>query len=200
MIHPSTEVRYINENIGYGLFATAYIPTGTITWVKDQLDREITPAQLRQYSTELQETILHYSYRNNRGNFIFCWDNTRYMNHNNNPNTCITAYQVEIAVRDIHTDEELTNHYGTLNILEPFELPGPDKHIVRPDDLLRYSHTWDMRLQKAFQFLSSVHQPLRGYLQNGNWDELCKVSKGECPMQSISTCYATPIEEGSMFL
>lgn len=37
MIHPDTEVRFINPEKGYGLVATKFIPKGTITWVQDDL-------------------------------------------------------------------------------------------------------------------------------------------------------------------
>jgi hypothetical protein len=37
MIHPDTELRYVNDIIGYGVFATRLIPRGTITWVQDEL-------------------------------------------------------------------------------------------------------------------------------------------------------------------
>ena len=178
MIHPATEVRYINRHVGCGLFATRSIPAGTITWSRDQLDREITPEQLLQYNEQARETILHYSYRNNKGNFIFCWDNTRYMNHNCNPNTCITAYEVEIAVRDIHAGEEVTNHYGMLNILEPFELADEKRTIIRPDDLLRHGKTWDNNLERVFPLLTRVDQPLRSLLSDEQWDTLCSVQPG----------------------
>jgi len=35
MIHPDTEVRFINDEIGYGVVAKKLIPKGTITWVQD---------------------------------------------------------------------------------------------------------------------------------------------------------------------
>ena len=46
MIHPKTELQFINKEIGYGVVATEFIPAGTITWVLDKLDREFTPAEL----------------------------------------------------------------------------------------------------------------------------------------------------------
>ena len=42
MIHPKTELQFINKEIGYGVVATEFIPAGTITWVLDKLDREFT--------------------------------------------------------------------------------------------------------------------------------------------------------------
>jgi len=72
MIHPDTEVRFINEEKGRGLVATAFIPKGTITWALDPLDREIHPAELAAYDEKYQEILLTYSFRNSCGNYIFC--------------------------------------------------------------------------------------------------------------------------------
>lgn len=189
MIHPDTEVRFIDKEKGYGLFATKFIPRGTITWVKDSLDREFTPSELLSYSEEMRETILHYAYRNKRGNYIFCWDNTRYINHDCTPNCSVTAYEVEIAVRDIEQGEELTNHYGMLNIVEPFILPGEEGAVVGPDDLPRYGERWDATLREVFPGIEEVAQPLHRYLNQERWLELVRVSRGEDEMRSVVTCY-----------
>ena len=40
MIHPDTELQFINDKIGYGVVATKLIPKGSITWALDKLDAE----------------------------------------------------------------------------------------------------------------------------------------------------------------
>ena len=195
MIHPSTEVKYISHEKGYGLFATRFIPKGTVTWVRDQLDREISPDGLQQYDSMVQEAIINYSYRNSRGNFIFCWDNTRYMNHDCNPNTCITPYELEIAVRDILEGEEITNHYGMLNIIEPFTLPNAGGKVIYPDDLLTHGQEWDKLLRQAFPFLIRVVQPLRPLIPESRWAMLEKISMGEQEMQSVVSCHFAGLVE-----
>lgn len=188
MIHPETEVRYINEEKGYGLFATSFIPQGTITWVRDALDREITQEELGKYPAPLAEVILQYSYRNDKGNYIFCWDNTRFINHAFQPNCCLTPYHLELAVRDISPGEELCNHYGMLNIIEPFTIPGDPGGTIYPDDLLRYSKEWDLLLKQAFFFLNTNNQPLKYLIPKQRWRMLEDVSSGKCQMQSIANC------------
>ncbi len=47
MIHPHTEIKFINKEVGYGVVATDFIPKGTITWVLDKLDREFTQNETR---------------------------------------------------------------------------------------------------------------------------------------------------------
>jgi hypothetical protein len=49
MLHPDTELRFVNRTIGYGVFATRMIPRGTITWVRDRLDQAFTPAQMGRF-------------------------------------------------------------------------------------------------------------------------------------------------------
>ena len=39
MVHPDTELRFVSPAIGWGVFATRDIPTGTITWALDVLDQ-----------------------------------------------------------------------------------------------------------------------------------------------------------------
>lgn len=189
MIHPLTEVRFINRIKGYGLFATQFIPMGTILWVRDQLDREISQDELLKYDRMLRETIINYSYRNSKGNYIFCWDNARYMNHDSNPNSCLTPYDLELAIRDIHEGEELVNHYGMLNIIEPFPLQNSSGEVIYPDDILSHAPKWDILLEEAFPYLIRVAQPLRPFIADTWWTELEQISKKEKQMESVISCY-----------
>jgi len=188
MIHPQTEVRYINPRKGYGLFAAALIPCGTITWTRDPLDREFTKLELLAYPPLIQDIILQYSYRNSQGNFIFCWDNTRYMNHSDAPNSCLTPYELELAVCDISPGEEITNHYGTLNIIEPFTPDEETSITVNPDDLLHHSSEWDTLLGTVFPRLIRVEQPLKNFIEPERWRQLQEISAGNRPMDSIRSC------------
>lgn len=191
MIHPNTEVRFIDDDKGYGLFATNFIPCGTIIWSLDELDRELTPAEMERYDALFRDIILKYSFRNNKGNYVFCWDNCRYINHSFNANCCLTPYNFEIAVKDIDVGEELTDDYGYLNIIDPFTAinEGCDRTVVYPDDLLRYSDSWDKLIEAAFPRLMQVQQPLQKFLPVETWDTLKAIHQGNCRLLSIRTCY-----------
>jgi uncharacterized protein len=192
MIHPHTELRFINDVIGYGVVATRFIPKGTITWALDKLDRIFTPAQVRSLDPVYQEVLDKYTYRNQEGNHILCWDNARFVNHSSNSNCLTTAYEFEIAIRDIHPGEELTDDYGYLNIEEPFEVmpeEGISRTVVYPDDLLRYYKEWDEKLLSAFPLLTKVSQPLTGILSPAIREKAEKVANGELPFESILHCY-----------
>ena len=191
MIHPHTEVRFIHEEKGTGLLATRFIPQGTIMWVMDKLDREIPPVEMESYDELHRDILLTYSYRNSCGNYIFCWDNGRYINHSFNPNCCLTPFKLEIAIRDIQAGEEITDDYGYLNIIEPFEaLPeGGERRIVYPDDLLRLADVWDTKVAATLPFLNTVEQPLKPFVPTPVWNTLQDILVGNAKMPSLRTCY-----------
>src|SRR5262249_13901615 len=72
MIHPHTELRLINPEIGWGVFATKPIPKGTVTWVRDELDHIVSPARFRALGPLYRELLEKYTYRDKAGNYILC--------------------------------------------------------------------------------------------------------------------------------
>lgn len=192
MIHPDTELRFISDAIGYGVVATKFIPKGTITWALDKLDRTFTPEQIAGLDPMYQQVLDKYTYRTPQGNHILCWDNARFVNHSSRSNCITTAYEFEIAVRDIHPGEELTDDYGYLNVEQPFEvLPeeGTDRLVIYPDDLLRYYHQWDEQLLQAFPQLLKVDQPLFHVLTESVKDKIQRVAGEQERFDSILHCY-----------
>ncbi|MDQ3191918.1 MAG: SET domain-containing protein [Bacteroidota bacterium] len=192
MIHPHTEIRFINEIVGHGVVATKFIPKGTITWVKDKLDRTFSPTQVEEFEDTYQDILEKYCYVDNKGSYVLCWDIARFVNHSFNSNCFSTPYEFEIAVRDINPGEELTDDYGYLNIKEPFAClpePGSDRTHVLPDDLLKYYPEWDEKLKEGFQFLNSVEQPLLKLLSPQILDKAKNISNKKMEMESILNCY-----------
>ena len=203
MIHPNTEIRFINEKIGYGVVATKFIPKGTITWAIDKLDRTFSPDQIKNMEPFYQNILDTYAYRNPEGNYILCWDNARFVNHSSNSNCITTAYEFEVAVRDIQPGEELTDDYGYLNVDEPFEvLPeaGTDRTVVYPDDLTRHYHHWDDKLLEAFEHLHEVNQPLQSLIDKRTFEKAKRIALGVEKMDSILHCYyAYKNENGKVY-
>ena len=189
MIHPDTELKFISNEIGYGVVATKFIPAGTITWVLDRLDREFTPLELQQMDPTYQNILDTYTFRNNKGNYILCWDNGRYVNHSFNSNCLTTAYDFEIAIRDIQPGEQLTDDYGYLNIPLPFRAAdeGTRRKIVYPDDLLKYYKVWDRKIEKVFGNITKLQQPLRPLLTEGLWNQVEDIINGKEELESILT-------------
>ena len=186
MIFPKTELQYISTEIGYGVVAKEFIPAGTITWVLDKLDREFTPEEFQNMDPIYQDILDFYTFRNNKGNFVLCWDNGRYVNHSFHSNCLSTAYDFEVAIRDIHPGEQLTDDYGYLNIDKPFRgvEEGTKRKIVYPDDLLYYAEEWDKKIETVFSKIDKLDQPLGKLLSPETWGEIKKVVQGECKMKS----------------
>ena len=191
MIHPKTELKFINNEIGYGVVATDLIPSGTITWVLDKLDREFSPSDFLSMEPIYQNILDTYTFRNNNGNLVLCWDNGRYVNHSFNSNCLTTAYDFEIAIRDIHPGEQLTDDYGYLNIPQPFRgiNEGTKRKIVYPDDLVKYYKVWDKKIQKVFGKIKTNDQPLKELINDELWNKVQNIIAGKEQMDSILNNY-----------
>ena len=192
MIHPHTELRYINEQMGFGVFATQFIPKGTITWALDELDQILEPNYLDTVDKYKGEIIKKYAYRNQEGKFVLCWDLGRYVNHSFHANCMGTAYEFEIAIRDIYPGEQLTDDYGTLNIDEPFECiseEGTERRIVYPDDLLTYYEEWDQQVLSAINHFFEVEQQLFHLLRPEFVGKVKGAATDQFLLDSIQTIY-----------
>ena len=163
MVHPDTELRFVNSEIGLGVFATRFIPRGAITWVQDELDRVLTPEKARQLGPKYAAVLAKYSYVNRSGEYVLCWDLARYINHSCTPSCLSTGYSFNLAVRDIAPGEELTEDYAALNLSDSFECvcraPGC-RTTVRKDDIFSLADQWDEVLREVFPLMAKVPQPL----------------------------------------
>jgi hypothetical protein len=104
----------------------------------DPLDRVFAPEEVDALGPLFRERLDHFTFRDGHGRYVLCWDIARYVNHSSNANCLTTAYDFEIAIRDIEAGEQLTDDYGTLNIEHPFEAvpeEGTDRTLILPDDL-----------------------------------------------------------------
>jgi hypothetical protein len=164
MLHPSTELRFVSESIGYGVVATALIPKGTITWVKDDLDQTFSAAAIEAMAAPYRQVLEKYTYVDREGLHVLCWDAARFLNHSCDPASRSPGYDFEIAVRDIRPGEELTDDYGSLNVTPGFETCGCGapacRRTIDPDDLLRYAEQWDAVLRGVVRLIPRLDQPL----------------------------------------
>ncbi len=192
MLHPDTEVRFISPEMGSGVFATRLIPRGTVVWVQDRLDRVYQESDVRAMAPVYQEILEKYCFRNRNGEWVFCWDNTRFINHSFKPTNMTTPYQFELAICDIQPGQQMTNDYGYFNIIEPFEClpePGSERCMVMPDDLLHHHQEWDLQLAEAFSTFDRLEQPL-SHLIGADYLELAgRIARGECQHDSILNCF-----------
>lgn len=192
MIHPHTALQFINDEIGHGIVATKKIPAGTITWVLDKLDMEFTPEEVLSKDALYQDFLETYCYRNHKGNSILCWDHARFVNHSFNSNCLSTAYDFEVAIRDIERGEQLTDDYGYLNVTTPFRAKdeGSRRKTVYPNDLLTYHKKWDKQLLNVFPLIPEQEQLLKPLLlEKKTWNSIMNVAQGKQEMQSILSIY-----------
>ncbi len=192
MIHPQTELRFINEAIGYGVFATAFIPKGTITWILDELDQRFDEAYVESLDPLLRDRLLKYCFRDEVGQHILCWDIARYVNHSFFPTLIATPYRFELASRDIYPGDEITDDYGYFNLDYPFYClpePGTTRTKVLPEDFLKYYPEWDQQAAAAMQSFNQVEQPLAHLIEPQFRAKVMAIANGQEAMDSLLTCY-----------
>lgn len=192
MMHPDTEIRYVSEEIGVGVFATKLIPKGTIVWIKDDLDIIFDEEFIDSLDENRKNFIYKYAYEDNDGEYVLCWDHARFVNHSFNPNCVDTAYDFELAVRDIHPGEQLTADYGALGDDEEFEcMPeeGTARTKVTANDYLIYYAEWDAMAKEAFKYFKDVEQPLKHLMNKQFIDKVNAIANGTEPLDSILTIF-----------
>lgn len=169
MLHPHTTLRYVDEEIGFGVFATRPIPAGTITWALDPLDRIITADRVAEYPSSLQDSLERYGFLNGRGDYILCWDFGRFVNHSCQPNVLAPGLEVEIAIRDIAEGEQMLGDYGAYNIERDLHcLCGAPscRGVIRRSDFDLMADAWDDLLRAAVTRVGLVTQPLWDHVQD----------------------------------
>lgn len=174
MIHPKTELRFVNDDIGYGVFATEFIPKGTILYVKDGLEIEVSKSRFKKMDQRHRDIVEKFSYIDEKGVRIVSWDHAKYINHCCDCNSMSTGYGFEIAIRDIAMDEEITDEYGMFNIPEPLQINcccHNCRQMLLPTDLDQHYRAWDVLVQDAVEHINHVIQPL--------WDVMDKVTRTE---------------------
>lgn len=168
MIHPKTELRHIDDTVGYGVFAVERIPKGTIVYVKDSLELIVSPTDYLLHDQEMKTVIDKYSYIDEQGNRIISWDFAKYVNHCCNCNTISTGYGFEIAIRDIEKGEQITDEYGVFNLEEKMVVICGEagcRKEVKPDDFDLYYQEWDLKIKNSINQLFEVEQPLMPFIE-----------------------------------
>jgi hypothetical protein len=187
MMHPDTEVRFISETLGYGVFALRTIPRGTITWITDPLDLKFTRDQLELLPPLCRQAVDHYGYIDPAGQYVLCWDHGKYVNHSCDPNCLSAGYQFEFAIRQIDPNEQLTDEYGLLNREDPMDChcgsPRCRGRISR-DDIQHAMAAWDSIVAESFDYIGKVDQPL--WPLSTDAAEIEAVLRGELPIPSCA--------------
>jgi hypothetical protein len=167
VIHPATELRYVSEAIGLGVFAKERIPRGTITWTRDPLDRTLRPGEFDTMPPIQQAAIVKYVFADPAGNYLLGWDAARFVNHSCAATCRNVGARFDVAIRDIVAGEQITSDNAELNIAEEFNcLCGAPVCCgkIRPDDRLRLGAAWAGQIGELLPLIESVPQPLRDFV------------------------------------
>jgi hypothetical protein len=195
VLHPDIRIEWIDDDIGYGLFARRPIARGTITWTLDRLDRILSPAEVDGLGPRYADLVERFTYRDRTGRRILNWDLARFMNHSCAPNSLTAGLDVEIAVRDIREGEQVCDDYATLGLEEPFACrcgtPGC-RRIVRPDDLVA---EWERLRAAALPLLPQVDQPLLAWVDPSDRRRLLTADPQALP--SLAARRSPALREGS---
>lgn len=175
MIHPDTELRWVNTTVGYGVFATNFIPEGTIVYVKDQLEISISSENYLLLDNNYKEIIDKFSFIDDKGSRIISWDIAKYVNHCCNCNTMSTGYGFEIATRDIFPGEQITDEYGLFNVEYEMDLSCGYENCrkrLRITDFDTYYKEWDKKLKKIILKSEGLEQPLMKFIDKDTQKDL----------------------------
>jgi hypothetical protein len=98
---------------GLGLFAQQFIPKGTPVWERAPgLDLALSQEQVDALPERARRAFLHYSFRRIKCGerisceWILCFDEARFTNHSDDPNT-----DARQALRDVAPGDEITQDY-----------------------------------------------------------------------------------------
>lgn len=187
MIHPDTELRKINDEIGHGVYATKTIPRGSITWALDYLDHVLTTEDVARLPRAYQPIVDRYAFRDSQNRHVLCWDNGRFVNHSCDATSLPLGSVCEIAVRDIHPGEQVTSDYVTLNLTSEMvcHCGSPKcRGVMRPSELDQYVKQMDTKLHEAAKRIGQVAQPILEFMRSDDKERFLAISHGKLPVPS----------------
>ncbi len=101
---------------GMGVFAATDIPEGTVIWAFEEgVDWRLHPEEFNEFPEPYRSRLRHYIYLDDTGHYVLCGDNTRFMNHSDEPNCEEPPGAFTVACRNIKAGEELTCDYRTFD-------------------------------------------------------------------------------------
>lgn len=179
MILESIRIKWISDQKGYGLFASQFIPKGTVIFVSDELDIVLDEASYQakiKKSPHLASVIEKYCYEDNKSNRIICWDFSKYFNHCCYPNSLSTGYGFEVAIKDIQVGEEITDDYRIFSVgHEISKLDCVKANCLNTFDYNKdHVKNWDENIKAALVLFHQVDQPLRKFIDENTISSLEK--------------------------
>ncbi|KAB1442866.1 SET domain-containing protein-lysine N-methyltransferase [Pseudodesulfovibrio senegalensis] len=174
MMHPNTELRAVNPTVGYGFFATKFIPYGTIVHVNNQsAAKPADAAVMRSHESNLRP---------------LGGETAPYVSRGCNFNTISTSYGFEIAVRNIDSGEELRDATALFGLAPSTQgACACSCSTQKPYNIESLCEQWDQTTMRALEKMPDVHQPLMEYMDNTTRKRLRAYLCGEEPYPSIAS-------------
>ncbi len=104
---------------GIGLFSKEFISKDTIIWsFNPKLDIVISRKEMAELGVYARETFLRYCYQPDQETYVLCFDDARFINHSDDPNTTDDSKKegYVIAAKDINSGEEITSNYKVFDL------------------------------------------------------------------------------------
>ncbi len=108
---------------GIGLFSHENLSKGSIVWIEESnFSKSFLDEDFLKMSEVEMDFIMHYATHNfmENGQWFMDLDNTRFMNHSNNPNILFKG-KYGYALVDIKAGKELTCDYRTIGDTEDID-------------------------------------------------------------------------------
>ena len=196
MIYPYTQV--LNSQArGSGVFATRFIPKGTIVWVLSAVDRLFSIEQVAAMSPKEREDFGQVACLINEGVYLLSEDDTRFINHSCNANSLtVNGIEISLAIRDIQADEEITEDYGLYYANGGFGdcLCGSAncRRKICQDDIQQYGDKWDRQIEAVFPSIPQVEQPLWDAIAPARREQIETILAGKSPLPSCKSLKCSP--------
>ena len=196
MIYPHTQVLH-SQAKGSGVFATRFIPKGTIVWVLSAVDRLLSIEQVAAMSPNEREDFGQVACLINEGLYLYSEDDTRFINHSCNANSLtVNGIEISLAIRDIQPEEEITEDYGLYYANGGFGecLCGSAncRRKICQDDIHTYGDGWNRRIAAVFPLIPQVEQPLWDAIAPARREEIEAILAGERPLPSCKALKCAP--------
>lgn len=196
MMHPHTQLGFVNEEIGIGVFATQFIPKGTVLWVLDELDRKLDDSYINSLTEIQQERIYKYAFRDtvfmdSENKLILASDLGQFMNHSTQANCVPLPYELVIACKDIEPGEELTDDYRWFDVDYAFEYKSEDGTAkkVKANDIFDCYAELERLAEESLRHYDRVSQPLESLIKPKYLDKIKSFIAGQGKLNSILDCY-----------
>lgn len=128
-MHPAVSIRYVDEEVGYGVFADAKIPACTFVGEYAGVIQMRKPKQLKE-----KMHVLRYTLWESKKNFAidaeYQGNFTRFINHSDKPNLILQSVywrgiprMIFVSLKEIKQGKQLTFDYGPLFWKETCQIP-----------------------------------------------------------------------------